>query len=290
MEPATPPPSAYVVAQTGPGSAFTAGSPTNDPAIDASPKPNKPTKAARPGKPTVPGAAPEPAALDDASASTAAPASPVTPAAQEPRAAAGPLAYPTYAATDYRPRGIVEKDLCARASSPDYAYMIGTFGFAAAAVVFDSEVAQSWSKPSTRIASSGVVGFAWGGFLSGAYLSLPKCSPDFVPPVGPEGAVTARWPLAVALSLISGVSAPFLVYIETGYVPSEWAMSERGARIYVPALSGIAGSLLPWIPALAPKTYRNMLKLERLRIEGAPVPPGGRGAAQGAMIGYSLSF
>lgn len=300
MDPATPPPSAYVIAQTGPGSAFSAGSPTNDPALTQAPSAKQP-KGARP-----PSSQPDPPA---AATSAPASASPPDAAAAAKKAGEEPVeelpatafTYPTYAAADYRPRGIEEKDLCARASSPDYAYILGTFALAAGAVMFDSEVAQSWGRPEgsnpgtpaaawTRTISSGVVGFTWGLFLGGSYLSLPKCSPDFVPNVTPEGSVTSRWPLALALSLISGVSAPFLVYIEQGATEPHWSFSERGARIYVPALSGVAGALVPWIPALAPKTYRNMLKLERLRIQGAPVPPGADRAPNGLVLGYSFAF
>lgn len=289
MEPATPPPAAYVIAQTGPGSAFSAGSPTSDPALLKRPSAKEPPNGPAPTAPSATAEASAPPV-----AATAEPAGPVAPKSA--------FAYPTYAASDYRPRGVVEKDLCARASSPDYVYMLSSFALAGTAVMFDSIVAQTWGAPSaeqpngppgaaySRTVSTGFVGLTWGAFLSGAYLSLPKCSPDFVPPVGPEGAVTNRLPLALALSLISGISAPFLVYIETGYVPREWAFSERGARIYVPGIAGAIGALLPWIPALSPKTYRNMLKLERLRLDGAPVPPGATSAPNGAMIGYRFTF
>lgn len=296
MEPATPPPSAYVIAQTGPGSAFSAGSPTNDPTLTRAPSAKQPKGVPAPSQqPDPPAAAPAPAA-----AAQAPPPAPAEPTAEELPPTA--FAHPTYAASDYRPRGIEEKDLCARASSPDYVYMLGTFALAAGAVAFDSEVAQGWGRPDatnpsgapgaawSRTISTGVVGFTWGMFLGGAYLSLPKCSPDFVPNVTPEGSVTTRWPLAVALSVIAGISAPFLVYIEQGATEQHWAFSERGARIYVPALSGVAGALLPWIPALAPKTYRNMLKLERLRIQGAPIPPGADRAPNGMVLGYSFAF
>ncbi len=286
MEPATPPPSAYVVAQTGPGSAFSAGSPTADPALTNAPSAKEP-----PHDPNAPdGAAAKPAQA----AASAEPAGPEAPTSA--------LAYPTYAASDFRPRGRVEKDLCARASSPDYVYMLSTFALTGTAVMFDSLVAQSWGAPTperpmgapgaaySRTVSAGFVGATWGAFIGGAYLSLPKCSPDFVPPVSAEGSMTTRWPLALAISLISGISAPFLVYIETGYIPREMAFSERGARIYVPGIAGALGAMLPWIPALAPKTYRNMLKLENLRIQGAPVPPGATSAPTGLELGYKFTF
>lgn len=288
MEPATPPPSAYVIAQTGPGSAFSAGSPTNDPDLVRSPTAKQPKTVTAPSDQPPPPAPPEAPPPPAPSGVSAAPST--------------AFANPTFAATDYRPRGVEEKDLCARASSPDYVYILGTFTLAATAVMFDSEVGQKWGAPTadrpkgsptaawTRTMSAGFVGLTWGTFLSGAYLSLPKCSPDWVPLAAPEGAVTSRWPLALALSLVSGVSAPFLVYIETGFVETHWAFSERGARIYVPALAGVAGALLPWIPALAPKTYRNMLKLERLRIQSAPVPPGAERAPNGLVLGYSVAF
>lgn len=290
MEPATPPPSAYVIAQTGPGSAFSAGSPTNDPALVTHPSAKQPPNAAPVKTPsaTIP--------------PIAAPAAPPAPEPPGPSAPASAFAHPTYAASDFRPRGVVEKDLCARASSPDSVYMLSTFALVGTAVMFDSLVAQNWGAPTaeqpngppgaaySRTVSAGFVGLTWGAFLGGAYLSLPKCSPDFVSPVGAEGSVTNRLPLALALALVSGISAPFLVYIETGFVPPEWAFSERGARIYVPAFAGVVGAMLPWIPALAPKTYRNMLKLERLRIEGAPVPPGATSAPNGAVVGYSFRF
>lgn len=271
------------MAQTGPGSAFSAGSPTSDPDLTRAPEAKLPKGAKPPSAEKIPE-----------------PATPPTPRTEQAPATA--FAYPSYAATDYRPRGVVEKDLCARASSPDYAYILGSFALAAGAVMFDSEIAQSWGEPTaerpkgsptaawTRTISSGVVGFTWGAFLGGSYLSLPKCSPDWVPPVAAEGAVTKRWPFAIAASVVAGISAPFLVYIETGFIPTHWALSERGARIYVPALAGVAGALLPWIPALAPKTYRNMLKLERLRIENAPVPPGAERPPNGLMVGYSMTF
>lgn len=286
MEPASPPPSAYVLAQTGPGSAFSAGSPTDTPLREKTegkqPGDHKKTP---PAPPTPPAPSTPPAEHEDE------PPPARRPAAGAPTVQISPqLNNPGYAATDYRPRGVVEKDLCARASSPDYVYILGTAALTAGAVMFDTKIGKHSEKPFWRIASTGLIGVTMGSFIGGGYLSLPKCSPDFVPPVQPEGDTASRWPLAIALSVAAGVVSPFLVWVETGFVPEEWSMSERGARIYVPALAGVAGALLPWIPAIAPKTYRNMLKLERLRLQGAPVPPGANTAATGAMLGYSFQF
>lgn len=278
VEPATPPPSAYVLAQTGPGSAFSAGSPTEEP-LRSEAEAAKSVHSA----PTAPASSAPAAKVEPAP-------EPSDPRPRTTKVPVAPLTMPTYAATDYRPRGVVEKDLCARASSPDYAYIAGTVALTAGALMFETYVGKKAEQPFWRTASTGLVGLSFGTILGGGYLSLPKCSPDFVPPVQPEGDLTARWPLALAIALASSAAAPFLVWISTGGLPQEWAMSERGSRIYVPALSGALGALLPWIPAIAPKTYRNMLKLERLRLQGAPVPPGASSAADGAMLGYAFSF
>ena len=46
-------------------------------------------------------------------------------------------------------------------------------------------------------------------------------------------------------------------------------------------VTGLLGSLVPYIEFLAPRTWRASRQLERLRLEGAPVPPGGLAPANG---------
>lgn len=197
-----------------------------------------------------------------------------------------------YAASDYRPRGAEEKDLCDRASKPDYVYILGSFALVAGSIALDTIVRQDdvGASPVMRTLPAGAVGLTWGAFLSGGYLSLPKCLPDFVPPVAPEGSTAQRWPLALAIATVSAISAPVVVYIETGFVRPHWDLTERQVRVALPAVLGFAGALLPWIPALAPRTYRSMLKLENLRIQAAPVPPGASAAPSGVVLGWGGTF
>jgi len=195
-----------------------------------------------------------------------------------------------YAATDYRPRG-AERELCERADHTDWLYLASLVALNAGAVILDGWVLKYnvYSSPG-RLVGAGVGGLTWGALVSGAYLSLPKCDPTWVSSHPPEGAVRTHLPLSIALSTLAVATAPLFVYIETGPVPLNWPVSERSARVVIPMVTGLLGSLVPYIEFLAPRTWRASRQLERLRLEGAPVPPGGLAPANGFQMGYTVRF
>ena len=189
-----------------------------------------------------------------------------------------PPAY-VYAATDYRPRGAREVELCASASHIDYLYM-GTVVLSFAASIYtDVHYVQYARAPGVRLIGPALVGLTWGGVLGGGYLAQPKCSPDWIVSAPPEGNFRLSWPLAAALGLLAGASAPILMAYETGPVPYEWPVWERSSRVLVAAGSGFLGALLPY--ALPPKTWRAAKELEKIRA---------RGDSTGAFVSYTLKF
>jgi hypothetical protein len=198
-----------------------------------------------------------------------------------------------YAATDYAPRSAEERDLCERASDPDWLYMGGLLALNAGAVFLDNSIFKYGGGGSgVRLTGASISGFTWGGLVTGMYLSLPKCNPRFVDAPPPEGAVRSRLPLAIALSTLAVATAPFFVYIYTGPVPTDWTVSERSMRVIFPMITGLAGSIVPYLEFLAPKTWRSAMKLERIRLQSAPVPPGAdlRQPPAGFFVGYTAQF
>jgi hypothetical protein len=174
-----------------------------------------------------------------------------------------PPAY-VYAPSDYRPRQAREIALCEKASSFDWLYT-GTF----AAAVVGSEylsigVFKQSETPGVRLIGPGLIGFSWGGFLSGGYLSLPKCDPLWAEGPPPEGNVRATWPLAAAITLLSAVTAPAIDYIFLGAVPVHWPVTERTARVFIAMGTGVLGSLFPYV--LPPKTWSANREIQRIRL------------------------
>src|SRR5690606_2654223 len=96
-----------------------------------------------------------------------------------------------------------------------------------------------------RLLGPALVGFTWGGFLGGGFLSLPKCDPLWVEAPPPEGNVRAMWPIATAIAVAAGITAPILDYTFLGPVKVEWAVAERSARVFVAAGTGVLGALFP---------------------------------------------
>lgn len=184
-----------------------------------------------------------------------------------------------YAATDIRPQGSREVELCAKASSFDWQYT-GAFvlGFAASIYLNIEHLKHTQSAP-LRLLGPTLIGFTWGGSLSGGFLSLPKCDPLWVeaPPI--EGNVRTVLPLAIAISVVSGVTAPFMDYAFLGPVKVQWAVAERSARVFIAGGAGVLGSIFPYL--LPPKTWRAAKELERIRVEGRP---------GGAAMTYTLAF
>ena len=184
-----------------------------------------------------------------------------------------------YAATDIRPRQAREIELCAEASEFDWKY---TGAFAAGSVVAVwaniSQLKHS-PVPGIRLIGPGLVGFGWGGLLSGGYLSLPKCDPTWAWGPPPEGDRRQTWPVALAIASISALTAPAIDWIFLGPVRLGWAVSERSGRVITASLAGFAGALFPYL--VPPKTWRAKKEIERMRVEGLP---------GGAMASYTLRF
>lgn len=189
-----------------------------------------------------------------------------------------PPAY-TYAATDYRPRQAKEIELCERASTFDWQYTGAFFVGFGLSVYANIGYLKHETEPGVRLLGPALVGFTWGGFLGGGYLSLPKCDPMWAPSVPPEGDVRASWPIATAIAMLAGVSAPIMDYTFLGPAKLEWSVPERSARIIVGAGMGVLGALFPYV--LPPRTWAAKKEIERMRIQGIP---------GGAMLGWSTTF
>ncbi len=182
-----------------------------------------------------------------------------------------PPAY-VYAATDERPRGPREIELCRKASKPDWLYLGGSLVLTAGAIVGDTFARNSGSEFVRDLGPSGV-GLTWGIMLGGGYLSIPKCAPDYVQGPPPEGNARTDWEVAVAFAALAGLTAPLIVGTETGTIPVHWSDAERVGRLALASGFGIAGALLPYL--LPPKTWRAAKELEHLR---AGETEDGRGA------------
>ncbi len=188
-----------------------------------------------------------------------------------------PPAY-VYAANDERPRGPREQELCDRAASTDWLYM----GASAGAFLFSMYADVTWFKymeqPGARAIGPGLVGLTWGFTLGGGYLAQPKCN-GFVQSPPPEGDVRTTWHLALALGMLSTVSAPMIEWFFNGPVPLDWSVSERRFRVLASAAGGFGGAMLPYL--LPPKTWRAAKELQNLRV-GAD--------ATGSWVSYSVRF
>lgn len=182
------------------------------------------------------------------------------------------------AAFELGPRTAEERKLCERAASWDWLYTGATLALNVGAVLFDNAVKYA-DGVGVRMLGPSAVGLAWGGLVSGAYLSLPKCDPRWVQTPSYEGEVRKTWPVAVALALLAGSTAPVLVGVETGPVPDAWPTGERVMRLVLAGSTGFLGALVPYL--LPPRTWRAARELERLRFSAAPTA---------MSVGYTFSF
>jgi hypothetical protein len=184
-----------------------------------------------------------------------------------------------YAGTDIRPRQAREIELCAEASGFDWKY---TGAFAAGvvgSVILETQNLKQQEEPGVRLIGPGLVGFAWGGFLSGAYLSLPKCDPLWAGGAPPEGDVRLDWPVAAAITLLAAVTAPAIDYTFLGAVKPEWQDWERASRVFIGMGAGIIGSLFPYV--VSPKTWAAKKEIEKIRLQTA---------SGGAFVSYGFVF
>lgn len=184
------------------------------------------------------------------------------------------------AAGQIAPQNDEERDLCERGSSPDYLYLGGLLALDVAAIAVHPTLKQD-DHQIVRTLGSGFIGLSWGATLGGAPLTLPTCDRTWVYGPPPEGDIRARWPFALALSLAAATTAPIIVGITTGPLPSQWTYGERSSRLWIAAGTGAIGSLLPYVPVLSPRTWRAGKELERLRF--APIEGGAYGV-------YTVAF
>jgi hypothetical protein len=197
-----------------------------------------------------------------------------------------------YAATDWRPHDAREVELCARAEHTDWLYMgLSLAAFSGAAYVDanrikfvgydpdDGRPPVSNFGPAVRLTGPALVGLTWGFFVGGGYLAQPKCSQDWVASAPREGDVHSSVPLALALGLLSGATAPMLEFFFVGPIPQQWPIYERTLRLATAAATGFGGAILPYL--LPPKTWRAAKALERVRagVDGT-----------GGLVSYAVRF
>lgn len=191
---------------------------------------------------------------------------------------ADPPALVAPAATDLAPHAGRERELCERASSPDWLYSAALLVLDVGAIWFDNDIKYE-GQPGVRLLGPSAVGLAWGATIGGGYLALPKCDMRWVGHASYEGDIRTSWPLALSLAMLAGATAPVLVGVEIGPLVGEWQTSERVMRLVLSGTTGFVGALLPYL--LPPKTWRAAKELEKLRL-GA--------SATGATVGFSFAF
>lgn len=188
-----------------------------------------------------------------------------------------------YAPGDIYPRSHRERELCARASHPDWAYLAGLVVLDAGAIWFGSweKLKFSDSVP-FRISGPAAIGLTWGATIGGAWLALPKCSPEWAGEPPREGDIHETWPLALSLALLAGATAPFINGIAVGSydLPVGWSNFERVMHLVVAGAAGFGGAFLPYL--IPPSTWSAAREIERIRL-GADL----RG---GMFVGYSGTF
>jgi len=193
-----------------------------------------------------------------------------------------PPAEHAYAPGDIYPVGQREKDLCASASRTDWLYLGGLLALDVGAIWVGSSGTIKFSNSvPLRFSGPAMIGLTWGATVGGAWLALPKCSPDWVGGAPREGDVHASWPLAVALAMLAGATAPIVNGIAIGFdLPPAWSTVEREMHVVTAAVAGFGGALLPYL--VPPRTWAAKLELDRIRV-GAD----GRG---GAYLRYAVTF
>ncbi len=186
-----------------------------------------------------------------------------------------------YGATDFRPVTQQEKDLCAKADHHDWLYITGTMALTAGSIALDSRYFGRTGEPGLRLVGSSGIGLAWGIFVGGTYLALPKCDPLYVHHPPPEGEVRAQWPLTVGLSMVSMLTAPFVIALFQGVRQTDdiRPVYERSLNVLLPAAVAFGGTWLPYL--LPPRTWSAYQDLQNLRLNVS---------TQGAQLGYGFSF
>lgn len=192
-----------------------------------------------------------------------------------------------YAVADIRPVNDRERALCQKAYAPDLnavpgdlLYIGGLLAIDAAVVYSDNRWFRFMDTPAQRLVGPSLMGLAWGSTIGGLYLAMPKCRPDWVETATSEGAVRNQWQFAIALSLLSMATAPFIARIEQGPIREVyWDVPERSLTVIMPMITGAVGAFVPYL--LPPRTWRAANELEKLRLNVA---------VNGNGLGLKLSF
>jgi hypothetical protein len=189
---------------------------------------------------------------------------------------------------DIYPRSARERELCDSASRPDFIYLGGLLALDMASFWGGVQPFFKYSDSlPIRFLGPIIVGTSWGATVGGAWLALPKCSPEWVAETPREGQVRARWPLAIALATLAGITAPVVNAIALGNcsgacinnLPANWTTFEREMHIVAAGFAGFGGALLPYL--LPPRTLSAARELDRIRFEAD---------GHGAYVQYVAAF
>ncbi len=191
-----------------------------------------------------------------------------------------PPSFSVSAPGDIYPRGSRERELCEKASRPDWLYFGGLVVLDAATIWFDSWQHTKYADSlAVRVAGPAAFGITWGATVGGAWLALPKCSLEWVGETPREGKVREDWPLALAFAALAAATAPVINGIAIGPLPQSWSTVEREMHLVTAGVAAFGAALLPY--AIPPTTWVAARQLDRLRF-GAD--------ARGAFIGYTTRF
>ena len=175
-----------------------------------------------------------------------------------------------------------EAELCETASRPDWLYLGGLVALDVGAIWGGSSdaVKASSSIPVRGVLGPGIIGLTWGATVGGAWMALPQCSSTWVGAPPPEGQVRERWPLALSLAILAGVTAPVINGIAIGFdLPVAWSTFEREMHLVAAGVAGFAGAFVPYL--IPPSTWSAARELERIRVSGD---------GHSAFVGYGREF
>lgn len=186
-----------------------------------------------------------------------------------------------YAPTDVAPKGQREAELCDRASHTDWLYLGALLLLDVGGVAVEAQGSlQQSGTTALHFVGPVALGLPWGATLGGGYLALPKCEPQWVTAPAREGDVRASWPLALAIGLLAGATAPVVDSVVLGGYPQQWSTLERTMHVVTAGVAGFTGALVPYL--LPPRTWSAARELQHLRVEGT--------AGGGLQFAYALRF
>jgi hypothetical protein len=186
-----------------------------------------------------------------------------------------------YAPSDIAPKGQREAELCDTASHTDWLYLAALLALDVGGIAVEAQGSLQQSGTTVlHFVGPVAVGLPWGATLGGGYLALPKCDPQWVTAPAREGDVRASWPLALAIGLLAGATAPVIDSIVIGGYPQQWSTTERTLHVLTAGVAGFTGALVPYL--LPPRTWSAALELQHLRV--------GATSGVGLQFAYALSF